>query len=276
MSTNSSDTLLELPTELLIRIFAHLQVEDLLSVQHTCRRFRDVISGSVSLQYFLHTEINLLEDLSLPDFSLCDRVALLKHHETAWNNLQLNEFTRFLTNEESHPRCYILQDGYLIYKAVTDTTQYGYLDLYSNFTRPNAEAPWTHISLGAIRPLSDIVFAVDHNLVVSIRSEQYSHAVSFAEFTTGAHHPLALRCTIYPPIHTVFCCKKPEVEVLGDYLLMTAVDEMWARSTFSVISWKTGMITRVSGTSEPFQCHPKFEQNSIASSSVGGREGCSH
>ena len=80
MSTNSSDTtLLQFPTEILIRIFAHLQVADLLSVQHTCRRFYDVIFDSVSLQYFLHTEVNLLEDLSPPDFSLNERVALHRY-----------------------------------------------------------------------------------------------------------------------------------------------------------------------------------------------------
>ncbi|KAH9161557.1 hypothetical protein EDB89DRAFT_715489 [Lactarius sanguifluus] len=166
MSTNSSGTFTGLPTELLIRIFAHLPLEDLLSVQHTCRRFWDVISGSASLQYFLRTEINLLEDLA-PDLSLHDRVDLLKHQETAWNNLRLNEFTRFST-EASKAR-YILQDGYLIYNAVTNPSRYGYIDLYSSPARPNAEAPWTHISLAALRPLSDIVFAVDLNLVVAIR-----------------------------------------------------------------------------------------------------------
>ena len=80
MSTNSSDALPGFPTELLLRIFSFLQVTDLLSVQHSCCRFYDVISDSASLQYFLHTEVNLFEDLLPPNFSLEDRVALLKHH----------------------------------------------------------------------------------------------------------------------------------------------------------------------------------------------------
>jgi hypothetical protein len=91
MFMNFSYTLHELPTELLTQVFAYyLQVADLLSVQHLCRRFYDIISDSVSLQYFLHSKINFLEDLSPPDFSLEDCIALLKHHETAWNNLELN------------------------------------------------------------------------------------------------------------------------------------------------------------------------------------------
>ncbi|KAH9019298.1 hypothetical protein EDB83DRAFT_162393 [Lactarius deliciosus] len=248
MSTDSdSDSLPGLPTELLIRIFAHLQVEDLLSVQHTCRRFCDVISGSASLQYFLRTEINLLEDLLPSDFSLRDRVALLKHHETAWDNLQLNKFTRFLTCEESHARCYILQDGYLIYKAVGNTVQYGYLDLYSSSAQPNAELRWAHIPLATSRPLSDIVFAVDHNLAVAIRCGQSGHATeaSFLEFTTGSCHPLASVHTVSLPVHPVFDCRKPGVEVLGDYILVTAVHEVLGHSTFSVISWKTGRVTQL-------------------------------
>ena len=181
MSTNSSDTLLQFPTEILIRIFARLQVADLLSVQHTCRRFYYVIFDSVSLQYFLHTEVNLLEDLSPPDFSLDERVTLLKRHETAWNNLEFNNSARFLTNRESHSHRYILQDGYLIYEAVgasVDTARYGYIDLYSSPALPDtgepwAEGPWTHIPLVNIArdigPLSSIVFAVDHDLAVAIR-----------------------------------------------------------------------------------------------------------
>ncbi|KAH9019301.1 hypothetical protein EDB83DRAFT_162954 [Lactarius deliciosus] len=255
MSTNSSCTLPGLPTELLTRIFTHLQVEDLLSVQHTCRRFCDVISGSDSLQYFLHTEINLLEDLLPPDFSLEDRVTLLKHHETAWNNLHLNKFARLTTSsEESRARCYILQDGYLIYEVVTNTlastAQYGYIDLYPSSAQPNAEAPWAHISLAFPRPLSDIVFAVDHNLVVAISGQYNFFDASFFEFTTGARHPLSLVDGVPLPFPPTPDIRKPKVEVFGDYLLVTTVSdsdfiESCGRNTFSVVSWKTGRATQL-------------------------------
>ena len=173
MPTNPSGTLPGFPTELLIRIFAHLQVADLLSAQHTCRRFHDAISDSASLQYFLLTEINLLEDLSPPVYSLDDRVALLKRHETVWNNLELNIYAQFVTSEDSYNAhsyyYFILQDGYLIYKAVYAAARYGYIDLYSSSALPNAEAPWTHIPLAGICYSTDIVFGVDQNLAVAIR-----------------------------------------------------------------------------------------------------------
>ena len=173
MSTTSSKTLSELPTELLVQVFACLQVADLFSVQHTCRTFFHVVSDSAFLQYAIHTKINVLEDLLPPDVSLHDRVALLKHHEAAWNDLELNMVTQLVHGEEISARrlSHILQDGYLIYKAIcheTATIRYGYMDLYIS-DQPNAEARWEHISLGAIHPLSDIIFAVDQDLVVAIR-----------------------------------------------------------------------------------------------------------
>jgi hypothetical protein len=124
MSTNTFYPLPELPTELLIQAFAQLQVADLLSVQHTCRRFYDVISDGASLQYILH-------------------------HETAWKNLELNTLIRFVASSGLRSHCYILQDGYLIYKAVI---QYGYMDLYLISDQPNAAIRWKHVylALGAL------------------------------------------------------------------------------------------------------------------------------
>ena len=173
-TTSSSHTLLRLPTELLIRICSHLHVADLLSVQHSCRRFYNVISDSVFLQYILHTEINHLEAFLPLDVPLNDRVALLKRHETAWKNLELNVFMQFKAGDRHRCSGYILQDGYLIYKpatlaAITHTPYYNYIDLHSLSNQPNAERRWKQILLVAIRPLSDIIFAVDQDLVVVIR-----------------------------------------------------------------------------------------------------------
>ena len=73
----------------------------------------------------------------------------------------------------------------------------------------------------------------------------------FLEFTTGAGHPLS-------SVHTVSLPLYPEVEVLGDYLLVIA------ENVFSVVSWKTGANKQVSALSELFECYPNFEQGFIA------------
>ena len=79
----------------------------------------------------------------------------------------------------------------------------------------------------------------------------------FLEFTTGARHPLSLVPSVSLP-------RQPEVEVFGDYILVTAEYELFGWSIFSVVSWKTGTITRVSATSEQLQRHQNFEQKLIA------------
>jgi hypothetical protein len=75
MSTNSSIPSLDFRRNYSFGFLLTYRLQTYLSVQHTCRRFYDVISDSASLQYFLHTEINLLEDLYLP-ISLLTTVSL--------------------------------------------------------------------------------------------------------------------------------------------------------------------------------------------------------
>ncbi|KAI9444498.1 hypothetical protein H4582DRAFT_821559 [Lactarius indigo] len=165
-------------------------------------------------------------------------------------------FARFTTSsKESRARRYILQDGYLIYEMVTntlaDTAQYGYIDLYSSSAHPNVKADWAHISLAVHLPLSDIVFAVDHDLVVAIRCEHNRYFdASFFQFTTGVPHPLSLKHTVPLPLSPFLDLRQPKVEVFGDYLLVTSVSdsdltESWGRHVFSVVSWKTGKTTQL-------------------------------
>jgi hypothetical protein len=68
----------------------------------------------------------------------------------------------------------------------------------------------------------------------------------FLEFTTGAPHPLSLVPTVTLP-------RDPDLNIFGDYILVTEEYEYESqgRSAFSVVSWKTGTYTQVSGTFEP-------------------------
>ncbi len=77
-------------------------------------------------------------------------------------------------------------------------------------------------------------------------------------------------------MHTVSIPKKSDVQVFGDYILVTAECESCGHSNFFAISWKTGTATEVSGAFESFQCRPNFEQSSIALSSVWSAESSSH
>ena len=168
----SSRTLLALPTEVLTEIFSYLPLIDLLSVQFTCHETRNIVANTAYLQYILRTQVNGVDDFLPPGFPYSERLKLLRRHEKSWNSLHYNIFTKFATSVGHHhnPDCYTLRDGYLIYEDVSGTElQYCYADLCS--TARNQEPRWVHIILEDIRlPLpAKVVFAVDHDLAVTIR-----------------------------------------------------------------------------------------------------------
>lgn len=168
-TTCRSCTLLNVSTELIIKILAYLPVDDLFSVQCTCRTIRDIIAGTACLQYIIRAYINGVNDFLPPDFPHSERLELLRRHEQAWSGLQLNLFTKCVINIPLSGR-FTLQDGYLIYEILTSRpSRYGYADLFSATT--DEELCWVHITMdGDHLDLStETTFAVDHDLMITIR-----------------------------------------------------------------------------------------------------------
>jgi len=168
-------SLLDLSTEVLIEIFAYLPATDMITVQRTCRTIHDIVAGTSYLQYTLHTEINCVGDLLPPDFPYSERLELLRSHEQSWRDLQFNLFAERHSVSESgvpHPRTFTLQDGYLIYECSPGWgkgLQYGYTDLCA--ADRNKELRWDHLTMGESQYPGPAmtVFAVDHDLVVTVR-----------------------------------------------------------------------------------------------------------
>jgi len=173
MVTQVSCPLLDIPTELLVQILSNLSCDDLCILQGTCRRVKDVISGTPYLEYLLHTGIGRVGDLLPPDVPFPERVELLKLHEKSWSGLRFNLFADFSIHDNTRYNIarYTLQNGYLIHSdsiPVGQGLKYKYIDLYS--LSSGKEASWVAIRLRVIRP-RNIVFAVDHTLVVAITCE---------------------------------------------------------------------------------------------------------
>jgi hypothetical protein len=169
MSLSMPRTLLLLPPEVLVQILACLPVPDLFVVQRTCHRIRSLVVDTTCLQYILRTQINGVDDFLPPGSPYSERLELLRRHERSWSGLRFNLFTEFQTSVPQ-PDCFTLRDGYLIYEDLRGTVlRYGYTDLSS--VAPNEEVDWVHIPMDSIRlPLAlKVVFAVDHDLVVTMR-----------------------------------------------------------------------------------------------------------
>jgi hypothetical protein len=170
MVTQVPCPLLDIPTELLVRILSNLSCDDLCPLQGTCRRFKDIISFTPYLEYLLHTGIDNVDDLLPPDVPFRERVELLKLHERSWSGLRFNLFSEFSIDDNARDNVarYTLQNGYLIHRdgiPVGQGLRYKYIDLYS--LSSGEEANWVSIRLRVIRP-RNIVFAADHNLAVAV------------------------------------------------------------------------------------------------------------
>jgi len=167
--TYPSCILLHLPTELLIKILTYLPVADLFSVRWTCRTLGDIITNTAYLQYIIRAYINGVEDSLPPDFPYSKRLELLRRREQSWSALQFDLFAEYDPNM-SRLENSILQDGYLVYgQLLENPRRYRYTDLYS--AARNEEVHWVHITIdnSPLPPLSDVTFAIDHNLVVGFR-----------------------------------------------------------------------------------------------------------
>jgi hypothetical protein len=163
-STYPSRTLLDLSTELLVKILAYLPVVDIFSMQRTCRTIHEIITGTAYLQYIIRAHINGVDDILPPDFPHSERLELLRRHERSWSGLQFNLFTECVISIP-YPEHFTLQGGYLIYeRLMTSTLQYGYIDLCS--TAQNEELRWVNITVDSSHFPA---FAVDHDLVIAIR-----------------------------------------------------------------------------------------------------------
>jgi hypothetical protein len=168
-STCPSCIILDLPTELLVKILTYLPVTDLFSVWRTCRTLGDIIAGTAYLQYIIHAYRNGVEDSLPPDYPYSERLELLRRREQSWSGLRFDLFTECVINM-SYPHHSILQDGYLIYANLgAISQQYGYTDVYSAVR--NEELHWVHIKMDNSRfhIFYELTFAVDHNLVVGSR-----------------------------------------------------------------------------------------------------------
>lgn len=264
-----SCNLFNFSTELLIHIFAYLPFTDLVSVQCTCRRIFDIVSGTAQLQLILHMQLNCVVDLLPPNCPFSERLQLLRHHEKAWSNLQFNPYTEFSTNVKPYFCKHILQDSYLIARSNSDLSKYEYVDLLS--LSPKEEPEWIHISLKDFLAPYNVEFIVDHNLVVTIRfgvlyylsdsstllirhrekgrsdrsNRHVQHQFGFFEFTTGMPHPLAPVHTINLPIVDCLGSARVEVDIFGDHILATKAAHR-GHSSFYLVSWKTGTVTFVS------------------------------
>jgi len=91
VSMSSKCYLLGLPDEVLLSMAVKLNLTDLLSFMHSCRRFHVLIRESSLMQYLIRTMRNGLHDPLISDMSIPQRVKALEIWERAWLDLSMSE-----------------------------------------------------------------------------------------------------------------------------------------------------------------------------------------
>ena len=110
-------SLLDLPNELVIHTFSHLQISDLGSCLLTCHRVNDIIANSLLLQYLIRTALAGVCDPLFPsDPPLPHRLEALRRWSVAWHQpeVSLRSPSRVLTRRSEVNTESLVQDDYLV------------------------------------------------------------------------------------------------------------------------------------------------------------------
>ena len=111
-------SILDLPTELVIKTFTDLDVWDLGSCLLTCRRLKVIIQDSFLLQYLIFTALAGVHDPLFPSGGppLTHRLQSLKRWSDAWHQpgAYLRSPSRVLTRASKNSTDFTLCDDYLI------------------------------------------------------------------------------------------------------------------------------------------------------------------
>lgn len=136
--------LLALPDEVLLSMAIKLSLVDLLSLNHSCRRFFILISQSSLMQYLIRTMRNGLHDPLITDTSIPQRIKSLEIWERAWLDLTVSEpsqcFQLSAIGLDDPKRCTV-QSGILIgtqFNNIHLSGAYHYLDYLHLLNQPKA------------------------------------------------------------------------------------------------------------------------------------------
>jgi hypothetical protein len=138
--------LLALPDEVLLSMAVKLPLADLLSLNHSCRRFFVLIAHSSLMQYLIRTMRNGLHDPLITDTPIPQRIRLLEMWERAWVEFTMSETSRRFQLSDiglDDPKRCTVQSGILIgtqFNNIHLSGAYYYLDFLRLLNQPKVVA----------------------------------------------------------------------------------------------------------------------------------------
>lgn len=163
-------TLLDLSTELLEHVFSDLDmISDFGSCLLTCRRIKEVIQGSLLLQYLIHTALAGVNDPHLSSVPpLFHRLESLKRWSDAWRQpgAYMCSPSRTLTHTPNDKVEFLLRDDYLIALDFGGMLGNRHVPGYDWIDLRNPNEEWTRIRFErSVVPIAFTLDAAQQNLL---------------------------------------------------------------------------------------------------------------
>ncbi|KAH9172344.1 hypothetical protein EDB89DRAFT_919263 [Lactarius sanguifluus] len=179
-----------LPTEVVSKILALLEIKELVACQCTSRRLRGIVSGSLLLQYHIRLAASGMHDGSLSEASTAERTAALREYTDAWRDLTWSAYDKI-----DIPGCAMPQfsDGVVAYLS-EDRRALTVHQLPSKLRRLSAHR-WT-LEFDFVIARFSLDAAQDLLVLVPISatpgpSQWFEPRILLRALSTGQPHPLA-------------------------------------------------------------------------------------
>ncbi|KAH9028720.1 hypothetical protein EDB84DRAFT_260872 [Lactarius hengduanensis] len=249
--------LLNLPNELLIRIFSHLHISDLGSCLLTCHRANDIVANSLLLQYLIRTALAGVSDPLLSfEPPLPHRLEALGRWSTAWHqpDVFLRSPSRVLTRRSEVNTESLVCDEYLVVMDFGGKLGYRHAASYEWLDLRQSGDNWTKVLFEPnLVPLSFTVDAARQDLLAVLfgRPESSTFQLRLLGFRDGAPHPLASRSSIdieLPTKETHYIGLKTRISTIGSYIIIAVGlgPEVNGADVILLVDWQKGHLATVS------------------------------
>ncbi|KAH9955669.1 hypothetical protein BC827DRAFT_1235548 [Russula dissimulans] len=255
---------LSLSPELIEQIALYLRAHDVAAFVLCCRRFRDIVQGSLLLQYSYCTERAGVYDplWDLPRPPIIDRIEALKRWEASWSDLgrYLIAPRLVIPSERDLFGPFFLCDDYLF--AVdwqgnpTGSRQPALLYIDLRDALRTGQHVWKQIDYPEGSIAITQAFSIEEDdLVVSVLSlPQLFNAptktiLRFMSLETGGAHPLAREPDLLLNTQLPVNLLDVRADVIGDHIVLVLVDlrtDNPESDAIYLVDWKQGRMTLVS------------------------------
>ncbi|KAN0135348.1 hypothetical protein V8E53_006913 [Lactarius tabidus] len=243
MSLSTTHPLPFLPTEVVSKIMAELEIQELVACQATSRRLHTIIDGSLLLQYHICLAASGMRDGPLSNATTAERMAALRDYTDAWRDLSWSAYDKIDIPSHMMPQ---FSDGVVVYLS-EDRRALTVLQLPSKLRRLAAHR-WTltfdYVVARFVIDAAQDLLALVPMCATPSPAQWCEPRILLRALSTGEPHPLAAPSATTPATIELAESKlQPSMEgdttsIHGSYL--GTVVQGGPTDELTIWNWKTG------------------------------------